>query len=65
MPSLGSCDGADGLGGALESGLITMSADALTFRHDLVRETIYATLAGHRARQLHAHLAELPPQRAR
>jgi DNA-binding CsgD family transcriptional regulator len=55
MPSLSS---GDGLAGALESGLITVSADALTFRHDLVRETVYAILAGNRARQLHACLAE-------
>ena len=48
----------DGLAGAVESGLITVSADALTFRHDLVRETVYALLAGHRARQLHARLAD-------
>ena len=48
----------DGLAGAVESGLITVSADALTFRHDLVRETVYAILAGNRARQLHARLAE-------
>ena len=27
---------------AVGSGLITASADALTFRHDLVRETVYA-----------------------
>ena len=58
MPSLSGCDGQDGLTGAVESGLITVSADALTFRHDLVRETVYALLAGHRARQLHARLAE-------
>jgi DNA-binding CsgD family transcriptional regulator len=58
LPGLGSCDGADGLAGALESGLITVAADALTFRHDLVRETIYAILAGNRARQLHARLAD-------
>jgi DNA-binding CsgD family transcriptional regulator len=58
MPILSSCDGQDGLTGAVESGLITVSADALAFRHDLVRETVYALLAGHRARQLHARLAE-------
>ena len=58
MPSLSSGDGEDGLAGAIGSGLITMSADALTFRHDLVRETVYAILAGNRARQLHARLAE-------
>ena len=58
MPSLCSCDGKDGLAGAVGSGLITMSADALAFRHDLVRETVYALLAGDRARQLHARLAE-------
>jgi DNA-binding CsgD family transcriptional regulator/tetratricopeptide (TPR) repeat protein len=58
MPSLCSCDGRDGLVGAVGSGLITVSADALAFRHDLVRETVYALLAGNRARQLHARLAE-------
>src|SRR5580658_2329982 len=58
LPGLGSCDGADGLAGALESGLITVAADALTFRHDLVRETIYALQARDRVRQLHARLAE-------
>jgi DNA-binding CsgD family transcriptional regulator/tetratricopeptide (TPR) repeat protein len=58
MPSLSSGDGKDGITGALESGLITVSADALTFRHDLVRETVYAILTGNRARQLHARLAE-------
>ncbi len=58
LPGLGSCDGADGLAGALESGLITVAAGALTFRHNLVRETIYAILAADRARQLHAHLGD-------
>ena len=58
LPALVSCDGPDGLAGALESGLITVAADALTFRHDLVRETVYAILAGNRARQLHARLAD-------
>jgi DNA-binding CsgD family transcriptional regulator len=51
-------DGQDGLADAVESGLITVSGDALAFRHDLVRETVYAVLAGHHARQLHARLAE-------
>jgi DNA-binding CsgD family transcriptional regulator len=58
LPSLGGCDGADGLAGALESGLVTVAADALTFGHDLVRETVYAILAADRARQLHARLAD-------
>jgi DNA-binding CsgD family transcriptional regulator len=58
MPSLSTGDGKDGLEGAVESGLITVSADALTFRHDLVREAVYALLPGHRARQWHARLAE-------
>jgi DNA-binding CsgD family transcriptional regulator/tetratricopeptide (TPR) repeat protein len=58
MPSLGSGDGQDGLAGAVGSGVITVSADALAFRHDLVRETVYALLATHRARQWHARLAE-------
>ena len=58
MPSLSSGDGKDGLAGAVGSGLITISADVLAFRHDLVRETVHAILAGDRARQLHARLAE-------
>ena len=58
MPSLSSGDGEDGLADAVGSGLITVSANALTFCHDLVRETVYAILAGNRARQLHARLAE-------
>jgi DNA-binding CsgD family transcriptional regulator len=58
IPSLSSGDSKDGLAGAVESGLIGVSADALTFSHDLVRETVYAILAGNRARQLHARLAE-------
>ena len=58
MPSLCSCDSQDGLAGAVGSGLITVSADALAFRHDLVRETVHALLARNRARQLHARLAE-------
>jgi DNA-binding CsgD family transcriptional regulator len=58
MPGLSRGDGQDGLADAVESGLITVSGDALAFRHDLVRETVYAVLAGHRVRQLHARLAE-------
>jgi DNA-binding CsgD family transcriptional regulator len=58
MPSLSSRDGKDGLAGAVESGLIIVSAGVLTFRHDLVRETVYAILASNQARQLHARLAE-------
>jgi DNA-binding CsgD family transcriptional regulator len=58
MPGAGSRGSADGLAVAVESGLITVAAEALTFRHELVRETIYATLAGNRARQLHARLAD-------
>jgi DNA-binding CsgD family transcriptional regulator len=58
LPGLGTGDGADGIAGAVESGLITMAADALAFRHDLVRETVYAILAADRARQLHARLAD-------
>jgi DNA-binding CsgD family transcriptional regulator/tetratricopeptide (TPR) repeat protein len=55
MPGLSSDDG---LTGAAESGLITVSADALAFRHDLVRETVYALQSRNRVRQLHARLAE-------
>jgi DNA-binding CsgD family transcriptional regulator len=58
MPGAGSRGSADGLAVAVGSGLITVSAEALAFRHDLVRETVYATLAGNRARQLHARLAD-------
>jgi DNA-binding CsgD family transcriptional regulator len=58
LPGLSHDDSEDGLAGAVESGLIIWSADALTFHHDLVRETVYAILAGDRARQWHARLAE-------
>ena len=58
MPGAGGRSSVDGLAVAVESGLITVAAEALTFRHDLVRETIYATLARNRARQLHARLAD-------
>ena len=58
LPGLSGGTGQDGLAGAVESGLITVAADALAFRHDLVRETVYAMLAASRARQLHARLAE-------
>jgi DNA-binding CsgD family transcriptional regulator len=58
LPGLAGDDREDGLAGAVESGLIIVSADALSFRHDLVRETVYAILAAHRARQWHARLAE-------
>src|SRR5580700_1659104 len=39
MPGAGSRGSADGLAVAVEAGLITVAAEALTFRHDLVRET--------------------------
>jgi tetratricopeptide (TPR) repeat protein len=58
MPGLSSGDGKNGIAGAVESGLITVSGDVLTFRHDLVRETVYAILAGQHARQWHARLVE-------
>jgi DNA-binding CsgD family transcriptional regulator len=58
MAGLSSPEGQDGLAGAVESGLITSSAEALAFRHDLVRETVYDLLPGKVARELHARLAE-------
>jgi DNA-binding CsgD family transcriptional regulator len=58
IPGLSTGEAHDGLAGAVESGLIIASAQALTFRHELVRETVYAILGGHRARQLHTRLAE-------
>jgi DNA-binding CsgD family transcriptional regulator len=43
---------------AVESGLINTSGDILTFRHDLVREAVYAGLPRVRGRQLHRMFAE-------
>ena len=58
VPNLRDADGQETVAAAAASGLITTSGNALTFRHDLVRETVYATLTGTRARHLHARLAE-------
>jgi DNA-binding CsgD family transcriptional regulator/tetratricopeptide (TPR) repeat protein len=58
MSSLPSGDVKDSIAAVVGSGLITVSAEVLAFRHDLVRETVYTILAGNRARQLHARLAE-------
>jgi DNA-binding CsgD family transcriptional regulator/DNA polymerase III delta prime subunit len=44
--------------GAVESGLITASHDTVSFRHNLAREAVYATIPGSLARQLHARFAE-------
>jgi DNA-binding CsgD family transcriptional regulator len=43
---------------AVESGLINAPGDILTFRHDLVREAVYAAVPHARGHQLHRMLAE-------
>ena len=42
---------------AIESGLLIAAEHTLTFRHDLVREAVYAGVPGILARQLHAQFA--------
>jgi DNA-binding CsgD family transcriptional regulator/tetratricopeptide (TPR) repeat protein len=43
---------------AVDSGLISASGDVLAFRHDLVREAVYAGVPHARGRQLHRMFAE-------
>jgi predicted ATPase len=43
VPKLRDADGQETVAAAAASGLITTCGNALTFRHDLVRETVYAT----------------------
>jgi len=58
LPSLHGPDGEAAVGLAVESGLITTVGSALAFRHDLVAETVYATMSGEHTRRLHALLAD-------
>jgi len=46
------------VGEAVASGLVAASGAGLGFRHDLVAETVYATIPGQDARRIHARLAE-------
>lgn len=46
------------IGDAVQSGLVVETAATLAFRHDLIRETVYATVAGRTARRLHRRIAD-------
>ncbi len=46
------------VGDAVLSGLVAETAGALVFRHDLIRETVYATIDGRTARELHRRIAD-------
>jgi DNA-binding CsgD family transcriptional regulator len=58
MPSGGRAGDDTAVADAIESGLILVCDNALTFRHDLVREAVYATVAGTVARDLHRSFAD-------
>jgi DNA-binding CsgD family transcriptional regulator len=58
MPSLHGSGRERAVADAIESGLITAADQALTFRHDLVREAVYAAVAGNLARVLHRRFAD-------
>jgi len=51
-------DATGGLAEAVRSGLVISSGDAVSFRHDLVRDAVYAAIPAQRARCLHRDLAE-------
>jgi DNA-binding CsgD family transcriptional regulator/tetratricopeptide (TPR) repeat protein len=57
MPSANGSGGERALADAIESGLIVAVEQALTFRHDLVREAVYAAAGSDLARQLHQRFA--------
>ena len=46
------------VGDAVLSGLVVETAATLAFKHDLIRETVYATVAGRTARGLHRQIAD-------
>ncbi len=54
----GSAGDAGAVADALESGLIIERDDALAFRHDLVREAVYAAMPAHLTRRLHRRFAD-------
>ncbi len=43
---------------AVRAGLLTASGEVLSFRHDLVRDAVYAAIPAQHARRLHLQLAE-------
>ena len=43
---------------AVTSGLLAETDASLVFKHDLIRETVYATIAGRTARELHRRIAD-------
>ncbi|TDW21932.1 helix-turn-helix transcriptional regulator [Kribbella kalugense] len=46
------------VGDAVQTGIVIQAGPTLTFRHDLIRETVYATIAGETARRLHRRIAD-------
>ena len=59
MPGIVSAGSSQVLAEAVESGLITAADDTLlAFRHDLVREAVYAGIPASRSRSLHRMFAE-------
>ncbi|MCO6003461.1 AAA family ATPase [Actinoallomurus purpureus] len=58
MPSMRDVGSERAVADAIESGLITAADGALTFRHDLVREAVYAAVPGNLARRLHQMFAD-------
>jgi DNA-binding CsgD family transcriptional regulator len=46
------------VGEAVRSGLVVETSGTLSCRHDLIRETVYATIAGRTARELHRRIAD-------
>lgn len=58
MPGERPAGGDEALAGAIESGLVVAYDNTLTFRHDLVREAVYGTIAGNVARDLHRMFAD-------
>ena len=58
LPTLQSPEGEAAVGLAVESGLLTASGSGLAVRHDLVAESVYATMSGEHTRRLHALFAD-------
>ncbi len=57
-PGMGDVGRAQAVSDAIGSGLIFVADHTVTFRHDLVREAVYAALTGDRARHLHRMFAD-------
>jgi DNA-binding CsgD family transcriptional regulator/tetratricopeptide (TPR) repeat protein len=58
MPNMRGAGRERAVADAIKSGLVVAADDTLTFRHDLVREAVYAAVAGNVARQLHRTFAD-------